>query len=292
MWVEFRKNEQEFLKSEELLRQNSEIPEYSPENRKREEWKILKQIQRDEREQFYADGKIQFKELRKAVSREIREEFRERWANYYRAVKNGTEADREILAQTKTQLIADRKAALEPRWDAACSKLKEARKLEYRELLDGQKAVRAEFGERLETSLDNTAFFNGLTEKITAQREAAPAFREASIAVTANFQGEQPRARLGAEVEEAPGHNARSGRGGDVADLGKRRVTSTVASVADSLFSFLTNLGAAPPRQVSAEERADQFREAAESAVKQQHQQHEREEDDARWRERQRTYGE
>jgi len=292
MWLAFKNNEKEFQKSEELLRQNPEIPEYSSENRKKEEWKILKQIQRDEREQYFADGKIQFKESRKSISREIREEFRERWGDYYRAVKNGTEADREILAKTKTQLVADQKAALEPRWDAACAELKEARKLEYRELLDNQKVIRAEFGERLETGLDNTGFFNGLTEKRNSQKDAALAFREASIEVTANFQGEQPRTPLHAEVEEAHGHTAHSHRERDVADIGRHRALGTVGAVADSLFSFLTNLGSAPARPVSAEERADQFREAAENAVKQQHQQHEREEDDARWHQRQRAYGE
>jgi len=78
----------------------------------------------------------------------------------------------------------------------------------------------------------------------------------------------------------------------DVADFGKRRVTSTVGAVAGSVFTFLTNLGSAPPKPVSVEERADQFREAAENATKQRHQRHEREEDDTRWRERQRYYGE
>jgi hypothetical protein len=292
MWVEFKKNEQEFLKSEELLRQNSEIPEYSPENRKKEEWKVLKQIQRDEREEFFVDGKIQFTELRKSVSREIRHEFHERWADYYKAVKNGTEADKEILANTKTQLIADQKAALGPRRDAACAELKEARQLEYRELLDNQKTVRAEFGERLETGLDNTGYFNDLREKRSSQKQAALAFREASIEVTTNFQGEQPRAPLRAAVEDTPGRTGRSPRGGDIASFGTRRAVASVAAIADSLFSFLTDPGSAPPRPLSAEEREDQFREAAENASKQQRQQHEREEDDARWRERQRVRGE
>jgi hypothetical protein len=292
IWMAFQKNEKEFLKSEENFRQNSESPEYSPKNRKKEEWKILKQIQRDEREEFFADGKIQFTELRKSVSREIRHEFHERWADYYKAVKNGTEADKEILANTKTQLIADQKAALGPRRDAACAELKEARQLEYRELLDNQKTVRAEFGERLETGLDNTGYFNDLREKRSSQKQAALAFREASIEVTTNFQGEQPRAPLRAAVEDTPGRTGRSPRGGDIASFGRRRAVASVAAIADSLFSFLTDPGSAPPRPLSAEEREDQFREAAENASKQQRQQHEREEDDARWRERQRVRGE
>jgi hypothetical protein len=57
------------------------------------------------------------------------------------------------------------------------------------------------------------------------------------------------------------------------------------------LFSDLTNLGSARPVPLSAEERADTFREAAENTLKQ-HQRHEEEENDARWRERQRVSGE
>jgi relaxase-like protein len=292
MWMAFKKNEQEFQKSEELLQQNADIPEYSPKTRKKEEWEILKEIQRDERKQHFADGKIEFRELRQVISREIREEFRERWADYYLAVKNGTEADRDILAQTKAQLLADRKAALEPRADAACAELKKTRDVKYRDLLDNQKAVRREFGERLEAGLDNAGFFLDLTEKKTGPREAALAFREASIEVTGSFQGDQPRSPLHAEAEHTPDRHAASHRQGDIADMGRRQVLGTAGAVADSLFSFLTNLGSAPPKPVSAEERRGEFREAAENAVKQQHQQHEREEDDARWHQRQRAYGE
>ena len=175
--------------------------------------------------------------------------------------------------------------------DAACAELKKTRELEKRELLDNQKVVRAEFGVRLEAGLDNTGYFHDLAQKRNSRQQVPHAFREASIEVTTNFQGEQPRAPLRAEVEDTPGRTARSHRGRDIADFGKRRAVAGVAAVADSLFSFLTNLGSAPSRPVSAEERADQFREAAENALKQR-QQHEREEDDARRRERQRTYGE
>lgn len=64
-----------------------------------------------------------------------------------------------------------------------------------------------------------------------------------------------------------------------------------VASFAEALFTDLINLGSARPEPMSAEERANQFREAAENTLKQR-QQHEHEEEDARWRERQRVFGE
>jgi hypothetical protein len=298
IWMEFQKNEKEFLKSEQQLRRNSENSEYSPENRAKEEWKILKGIQRDEREQFFAEGKIEFRKLRTSIYREVREEFRERWADYYKAVKNGPEDGREILpdmdvilANVRTQLIADQKAALEPRRDAACAELKKARQLEYSELLANQKAVRTEFGERLETGVGNASYFHDLRERRNGRQEVALAFREASIEVTTNFQGEQPRAPLRAAVDDIPDHSAGSHHERDLADVGRSRALGAVGAVADSLFSFLTTMGSSPPVPMSAEERADAFREAAENSLKQ-HQQREREEEDAKGRERQRAFGE
>jgi Relaxase/Mobilisation nuclease domain len=291
IWMEFQKNQKEFERAEELLRENSDIPEYRPLNRKNEEWKILKEIQKEERIQFFADGKAQFSEIRTSIYREVREEFRERWSDYYLARKNGTDTDRQILTDVKTQLIADQKAALEPRRDAACAKLKRARELEYRELLGNQRAVRAEFGGRLETGIDNSDFFRDLTQKGASQQEMAHAFREASSEVTRNSQAEQPQSPLHAEVEDTQDPSGRSRREGDVADISKRHAASAAGAFLGSLFADLTNLGSAPPKPISADERADAFREAAENSLKQ-HQQHERNEDDARWRERQRAFGE
>jgi len=64
-----------------------------------------------------------------------------------------------------------------------------------------------------------------------------------------------------------------------------------VMAFADSLFTDLTNLGSARPEPISAQERADVFREAAENTLKQ-HQQLVREEEDESWRQRQRVHGE
>jgi hypothetical protein len=73
-------------------------------------------------------------------------------------------------------------------------------------------------------------------------------------------------------------------------DIGGK-VAGGAGSFLGALFSDLTNLGSARPEPVSREERADTFREAAENTLKQ-HQHHEKEENDARWRERQRAFGE
>jgi hypothetical protein len=69
------------------------------------------------------------------------------------------------------------------------------------------------------------------------------------------------------------------------------RISHAFMAFADALFCDLTNLGSAPPKPMSNEERADLFREAAENTLKQ-HQRHECEEEDTRSRERQRAFGE
>jgi hypothetical protein len=63
----------------------------------------------------------------------------------------------KILAKVKSQLIADQKAVLELRRDAACKELRESRDERYRELLDHQQETRAELRWRQEAGLDNAA---------------------------------------------------------------------------------------------------------------------------------------
>ena len=56
-------------------------------------------------------------------TREVREEFRDRWADYYAERKAG--ADGEYLDAMKAQLIADQREILATRRDEACSELRE-----------------------------------------------------------------------------------------------------------------------------------------------------------------------
>ena len=57
IWQAFQKNEQEFACAEKSLRENQPISLDIPENRENSEWKILKEIQRTERTDFFAAGK-------------------------------------------------------------------------------------------------------------------------------------------------------------------------------------------------------------------------------------------
>jgi hypothetical protein len=289
LWMQFQQNEREFHRAEQLLNENQEIRVSTPENIRNSEWKILKELQRDERQEFFAQGKIEFSSLRSSIYREVREEFRERWADYYKAEKNGTEADRDIRADVKARLIADQKAALEPRRDAACQELRESRDERYRDLLDRQADMRSDLRWRQDAGLDNAPFFNDLADRRDATRDTAADFRDAAQETTASGRTEEPNVRDSANAEEGDEAVVHSGR--DVNAIIGGRIGGFAGSLIGSLFSDLTNLGSARPVPLSAEERADVFREAAENTLKQ-HQQHEKEEDDARWRERQRVSGE
>jgi Relaxase/Mobilisation nuclease domain len=282
MWLAFQKNEREFEKFEKTLSENAEIPEYHPNNRKGEEWKILKEIQRDERTQFFADGKTQYSELRSSIYREVRQEFRERWSDYYSARKNGTEADPNILADVKAKLIADQKAVLEPRRDAACAELKEARALEYRGILDKQRETRAELGWRLEMGLDNAPFFHDLTERQNAHTETRSAFRAAAQETT-------DRSHL---VEASPGEQRETGgspaRETEFVPAVRHRVGAGAISFLDALFFDVVNIGSPPKTSEPWPGERNEFEVAAEEATK--HAQRlEREAVDAEWGQRQKA---
>jgi Relaxase/Mobilisation nuclease domain len=279
MWMAFKANEQEFSRAEEILADNS--PEI-PENPKNAEWKILKEFQRDERTEFVSRGKSEFSDLRNSIYREVKDEFRERWAEYYE--KRRQEADPEFLTWLKSEIVAERNAAFEPRRDAAFAELRQSRDLEYRGLLNNQKEARADLRWHQETGLDTSDFFTSLRADREARPDITEAYREAALE-TASRQPE-PSHVSGRD----PGLDLIASAG-DGAEAQVKSVGAGIASFADSLFFDLTTLGSAKPVPMSAEERADMFREAAENTLKQQ-QYREREEEDAAGRERHKAFGE
>jgi hypothetical protein len=288
MWMAFKTNEQEFSRAEKNLADNApEIPGNS-ENPKNAEWKILKEFQKEERLEFVAQGKVEFAKLRSSIYREVREEFRDRWADYFEARRNGAEA--ESLATLKTQLVADQKAVLEPRRDEACAELRASRDGRYQELLGWQRGDRAELGWRQELGLDNADFFAAIEARQHSGKELAAGFREAAHEIATPQRGSEPDVRESAFAAKGDEPVVNAGRDVDI-DIGGR-LGSSAGAFLDSLFVDLTTLGSARPTPVSAQERADTFREAAENTLKQQQHQ-EREESDSEWRQRSKAlYGE
>ena len=280
MHMAFRQNERDFEKSEKTLSENTQIPEYHPNNRKSEEWKILKEIQKDERLQFFAEGKTRFSELRSSIYREVREEFRERWSYYYKGDKNTVGEERRFLAPVKAEIIADQKAVLEPRRDAACAELKEKRAVEYRGLLDQQRDTRAEFGWRLDLGLDNAAFLHDAVERRNARREVKAGFRDVAQETTRPDRVDEHRAQRETNSSHAPTN--------EFAPAVRKRVAASFGSFLDVIVFNLLNEGPSSTANERYAGERDKFAVAAEEATKQaQHQ--ERESVDAEWGNRQKA---
>jgi hypothetical protein len=287
IWMAFQQNEKEFRRAEKMLHEKEEIRVDELKNHRKSEWTILKEMQQVERKDFFAQGKSEFSNLRTSIYREVREEFRERWADYYKAVKNGTEDDRQILAHVKAQLIADRKAVLEPRRDEACKEIRESRDERYREILGNQREARAELRWRQEAGLDNAPFFNGLAEKSAARDDVTAGFREAAFEATASQRPTEPALREAAITAKDDQPTINSGRDVDVDVVG--RVGAGAASFLDALFFDLITLGggSTDPKPRSSKE---VLQAAADETQKRQ--QRDLEERDEDGRSRQRVYGE
>jgi hypothetical protein len=211
----------------------------------------------------------------------VREEFRDRWANFYSAQKDG--ADPEFLTTFKADLIADQKTVLDARRDAACAELRESRDARYREILDDQRAIRADLRSRQEAGLENAPFLQQVRAEAIADG-IGTSFRDAAneVVVPRQDRGWKPDA-----VADAPSRDGSGARVGASADDGVGlRVGFSAGSFLDSLFFDLVGEGPRPYQPDEAETKL--FRAAADEALKQQ-QQRERDEADEEWRERQRS---
>lgn len=299
--MELKDSERQFVQAERNLSVEENELEKSPgisQNSKNRpfaaEWEMFKEIQRAEREQFFAEGKIKFQEIRNSTYQEMREEFRGRWADYFEIKKSLDSSDPQ-LGTIKDQIVADQKAYLEPRRDARYAELAAQRKELKEDLYAQQRATKAEFRDRLDSGADVLEFIRHESQRVEQRSEVNDGFRQAGHEVTApvltqgaEFFGKIIDGRLEPVENERWAADAAHGQAHerDSADVGVHKARVTVAAAVDALFFDLTNLGAARPEPVSAEERADQFREAAENSLKQQ-QYREREVEDDRWREKQ-----
>lgn len=287
-WMAFRENQRKFENEEKALRaqavdfsDNSE----NPRNKNAAEWKILKEYQRNERQEFFAEGKSAFSELRQSIYREVREDFRERWADFYAAQKDGTNSD--ALAKMKTELVADQKAILETRRDEACQKLRELRNGHYRELLDDQRETRLGLRWRQEAGLDNAHFLQQLGER-SSDVDWMPTFREVATETTARQEdgawNEETYAFTGTPKDNHCGMKS----GADISAGLELGVLSLIGGLADGLVGATPE----PKRRQPAPElpRPNLFEAAFEET--RQRQQQEREEADREWQRKQRSLGE
>jgi hypothetical protein len=295
-WMAFRENQEKFEREEKTLELQApiladELNDNSPENNKSHEWKNLKEIQRAERVDFFAEGKSEFSELRKSIYREVREEFRDRWGDYYEAKRNG--ADETALVEIKAKLVAEQKTALEERRDEACRELRETRDDRYRELLDGQRETRLALHARQEAGFDNALFLERVGYR-DGGKDIAEEFREAAESTTQPRQpGRTWDADDGAFTRSPKEENGRMRSGVNVgADIGEGLGFGAISFLESLADGFV---GAKPDRRRREPEPEpsgpNPFETAAEDARKQQSQR-ERQDAEDEWRKRQRSPGE
>ena len=228
------------------------------------EWEILKQMQRDERLGFFADGKRAFSEMRNGVYREVREEFRPRWADYYAAQRDG--ADPDQLKELKATLVVDQKAVLEERRDSAYAGLRETRATLYRELLDGQRDRRQELKARQAANFDSLDLMDWMRTDIPRARNDND--RAANDNSKAREAADVPPPRSDKAAAPVYGSGRSNGSMRSGADAGSRMADGFAVGLLQ-LCEFVANAFSPPspqPEMTPPEDADDAFAEAAEDA--------------------------
>ena len=260
----------------------------NPDAIKSAEWKKLKEIQRDERISFFNQGKSEFSELRQSIYREIRDEFRERWSDYYGQAKEGGESSE--LASVKQALIAEQKLALETRRDDACAALRASRDERYQTLLDDQREARHGLHARQEAGFDNAPFLQLVEEGRLHNWQTG--FHGASFETTAVKEPEaQPDDAISVNRSDADQAGLKSGAniGAGIGEGAGFAIISFLDGLADGLMG-----GKPPPKPRSvepAQPRPDPF-DGVISAARERERAEQLQTDEEETRKRQRSYGE
>jgi len=111
--------------------------------------------------------------------REVREEFRPLWAQYFASVKAWD--DSELFAEVKENLIIDQGTALDERRDEAMFEFRKERGEVYKELLSDQRDDRHTLHERQDAGLDSGDFLNSVEERRFARAtERTDEFRDSA----------------------------------------------------------------------------------------------------------------
>lgn len=289
-WTAFAENQKMFERAEAQRRQQAENRENAGRAHAEfpsDAWAGFKNQQRAEREAFFATGKTEFSDLRLSIYREVREDFRERWAELYAARRAGADAD--TLAAGRLSLIAEQKDSLTERRDAACEELRASRDSAYRDLLDQQRDMRAGFKDGLSTGRDPAELLRELHPEPNADtHDPRIGFREAAAETTVRDPRRSERAAT-ADPSPAPKESGSERRederpvSGGSAGLGIFGLG--LLNLGESLFA--TFLADDRPRQTREEKETDLFAAAADAAAKRLHD--ERQEADEEWRERQKA---
>lgn len=141
------------------------------------EWKILKEHQRKEREAWFADGKEAFKELKKDIYEYVRSEFTSDWKEYYRLKRSGT-MSKEELAKDRSDTLKLQNYCLTWRLEDYTEDLRELRDEHYNLLLTRQREERQELRDNQERGVSSHDLLNRVNREPEIERPYLPGFQK------------------------------------------------------------------------------------------------------------------
>lgn len=261
-----------------------------------EEWKILKEHQRKEREAFFAEGKDAFGELRKSVYHQVKEEFRNEWAGYYAAKREGHDPD--YLAEMRADILQRQNAMLDDRRGEATAELRAGRDAQYADILGSQQEARHELHASQDGGLTsphlldlvNDGPHHHQNEATEVPAEWHSEFRAAADEVTAERADEgEPFTFGGAPIDD--GSSPNNGRGRDLGGDASSAALGAFAAVGERFFDVFFGGGPPPKREKppAPEPGKNPFARVAEAAVHRAQQEEESARNRAYWEERERT---
>jgi hypothetical protein len=244
-WEKMKEAEHSFDQDEasRAARAPDYFDRHAPDQWQAKEWRALHSYQKAQRTDFFAGGKKAYRDVRNAVFREVRTEFRPEWKAWFKLLDEGIDLN---LLGVKEGILKRQNAVFEKRRDEACKQLRAARDEHYAELLKQQREERAELTDRQKDGLRTYELLDRMEVRpgeeqlsdltIERREELRAAFRSAAGEATERSHADEAsREQARAEPEDArpnEKHKVRdpidtlglSGLGalGAIAELGER----------------------------------------------------------------------
>ena len=108
------------------------------------EWDILKQLQRDERDAFRAESQKLEREARLQAYRDVRDEFKPHWREFFELQDKTAIEDKEAVAKFRNELQKSQSEALDLAQEEAIKTLRDERGDAYQEMLKRHREEKAD----------------------------------------------------------------------------------------------------------------------------------------------------
>lgn len=276
-WMTLKEAEQPHIEAEQKRRTFDADYMAREENRKvikDEEWTILKDHQREQREAFFEAGRDAYREVRNDIYREVRDTFRPEWADYYSKVRRGR-VDEITLMDIREELRERQHSTLVERRDEAYQELRTERNAEYRQILTTQQEERSELRDRQQAGLSSPYLLDYVNDTQPANGELSNAFRSAASEICERAEEGERDQTYALAHDYAPAEPSGVRGGEDAAmSLGVSAIGG-FAIIAERIFDGFFGGGEPikmPPRQTTPEpefKKDNPFARVAEAARKQ-----------------------